>query len=423
MKKTLISNSGFSLVEVLISITVLCIITIPIASVFFSSARLVNNSSTTYNATITAKNIINELQITKLNDWFLNEQNIKLNIGAQNNEILGKVVSPVNNNGYNEYVSTGGTFNQYSDIHYIEFKGLNTHSEILNAVITLDSGEENQIYEEINSTQIFNNAQANYIAAQTRQPTQDPDSISRRAFILKCAQVGYEIISEEAFLSRVSVDRTITLDIEQSDDKQNMNATLLYTYSFVFPTPTASEKIDTSVVGTQYIWPENLQDNKIFLTPESGVNLPQNNGEKYPNLFVVFYPFYANKDEIIINNKNNLPIEITLAKQRDELLSDSELAMNEIKYNAAVIVNETNTQIMQATIKTNINSNLSNTSSISLPVLFLFNSKSFAPQNLVQKTAEDRIYTVIIELFNADENGNSIYSKGPIYTVKTTNLQ
>ncbi len=328
---------------------------------------------------------------------------------------------PIETTPQTDYIDLNTQYSENNDRHHIEFKKIQSGNSTFNAVVTLSS-TDNAFYDTINNMQMFNAVQPNYTAVQPSNASQNPDVLSKRAFLLECASAGYNTLNESEFLSRVTLKRQIIIKVDENQADQTINITITYYYNFLFPLPTTDEIVDSSAVGTQFEWSVSTSGN-IANSPPSTQTITPKNTDDNPQVFVVFYPWYNYQDEIAIENTSDILINISLIKQRNSALTESELAVSEGKYSAKVDVLETHVDIMDTQVKTNISKNLFNSQAQQAPVNYLFNLNSFTPQSIAQINKANRLYTVTVELFDIGENNNSLYENGPVYSVTTTNLQ
>ncbi len=412
-----VNNKGFSLVEILIAITILSIVVTPIAYLFFASAQFVNDSEEVGGRTQIANNVAEQFEAMDFDAW---QQGGDVRLQTQNSgTVTGSFVSPASSG-----VGYESAARQTSAPYYISFNNLSASFSQYNAVVTLSTDN----YADINNVELFEDVSMDYMAVQNREPTQDPDLLAWQAFILDCASKGYDVTNEAAFKERVinstGSSRHITVDVSDNAGKTEVSAQ--YSYTFVYPAQDTGETVTAGVVGTSFPWsaPE------IYLTPEDGIAVPA--GESLA-LYMLLYPWYSQSgmDRITVSNIANLPIDLTVVKQIDEeiAIDINDFANKELNYSARLNVIDGNfltPENRQTVIRSNLAQNLADLNSDVLidDVIHSYGtSGNFAPESFSTTTQSERIYDIKIELFDINADGTSDYASGPVYTLNTTSVK
>ncbi len=436
-------NVGFSLVEVLMSITVLSIIVLPISSVFLSSANLTARSAKLDSAVQLAQNIAEQLQSMQLNsiDASYNESAPILS-GTQ-----GVFVTPNSNTPEHDYIAVDeASTPAQGEFIYIEYKGVAAGTASYNAVVTISNNSDNYNYNSINSAELFESIPMDYVTAQSRRPQYDTDEMAWQAFLIECANMGYDVADEEVFKQRVSTSasagKLTTFNVENIEN--SMHVTVNYNYSFAYPAPQGGEiitrggEIITSqshmqnqnaelsqiTHSTLYTWPNsnNNATAQATLTPPKGVKLPESEDE-LTAFYLMYYPWYYTKDEFVINNYSDIPLNLLLVKQRDSTIPQSELYVKEINYKPSVTINESEKSTMQTILHTNMGQNIESSTGGQINVQYIFAATTFEPKSIAEKKSANRMYSITVEIFEIDETGESAYSSGTVYKLTSAKLE
>ncbi len=410
------SNKGFSLVEVLLSITVLAIVAIPVSSVFLSSAEYTARTAELGAVTQISENITEQFETMDFTS-FLDSSTAPIidgGTGVQDN--AGMFVTPNTSTPELDYIPITGEVEQNGTYH-IEFNGVTAGFSQYNAVVTLDASDANTSYDNINNKEIFENTSMDYIAAQTRGTQQDPDSLAWQAFLLECVGAGYVIDDENVFKQRVKAERTINVSMEEVSDKIHMTAQ--YEYLFTFPQAIAGESVSSGVPNS--LWNHVPSVSEMSITPPQGASIPED-GE-YPSFYMLFYPWYNGTDKFFVRNLDDLPVTFVFVKQVDSSIPQEQLYLNEINYKPTVAIIERNYVELDMIIHSNLSKNIADPSSIDIRVPYWFGTMSVTPGDITMKTTLDRLYNITVDIFERDALGNSITTDGPLYSMSSTNLQ
>ncbi len=403
------SNSGFSLVELMIGVAILAIILIPITSAIISSGNFVSDSYELSDATMLAESLAEQFEVMEISELLDAPSNSTIpSIHTEAAEISGLFVEPSGNT----YVApaTDPTAPPY----YIEYKGLSSGYSTYNAVVKIDPSNDNH-FDTINSQNIFQNFDVGFVASKIDGSTNDFDEISWNEFKLEAATKGYNL-DPSVFPARSSIaqDRNIILDITQKDNggTETIHMSLTYSYEYTYPA-------GTSFAGDKYTW-----EKTVNLTSFEGIVKPSSSAD-YPTVFISFFPWYQNgSDNITINNLNDFPVTVALSKQADPNLTVAELGTAEINHNGFnVDISESEYITKNLKIMSNLSRDLSNTA-VAISVNF---SNGFTPEtsagSLLSSESIDRIFRIDIELFETNADGDSMYISGAVYDVDLIKLR
>ncbi len=410
------SNSGFSLVELMIGVAILAIILIPITSAIISSGNFVSDSYELSDATMLAESLAEQFEVMDISELLDNPDSSTIpSVHTETGEIEVRFVEPDGN----AYVAPAT--DPVAPPYYIEYKNLVSGYSTYNAVIKIDPSNENH-FDAINDKNVFQNFDVGFVASKIDGSTNDFDEISWNEFKLEAASKGYDL-DPDVFPARSSVaqDRNIVLDITQKDDGgvETIHMSLSYSYEYTYPAGSSA------VAGTPYSW-----EKTVNLTGPEGIAKPSSSAD-YPTVFISFFPWYQNgEDNITIKNSNDFPVTVALSKQADPNLDEAELGTSEIAHTNKggfnVYVEETNSTSVDLEIMHNLEKNLTG-QGVPTKAEFFINSNIFNPPgsatNLLASEAIDRIFRIDIELFERNVDGDSMYISGAVYDVDLIKLR
>ncbi len=403
-----LQNNGFSLVEVLLSLTVLSIIALPISTLFLASSSISARSARLSSASQVAENIAQQLQSSSIGEIDVELQSSAPVLSG----ITGEFVMPDNVNGksvYSPFISENDIKN---DI-YIEYRGITSGQTVFNAIVTIKKNST------LNETLLFESAPMDYVAAQTRQEQYDTDKHAWQAFLIECANKGYKITDEAQFKKRVTAEKLTTIDVKVQNGFLHVVAS--YSYNFKYPTIESDETIVSYDTNHIYSWPTGQNSAQTLLTPQQGISL-QKNDERRHSLYLMYFPWYFSKETFVINNYNDIELNLFLVKQLDSTLGENELTVGEFNYKPFLTVNESDNNVMNTLIHTNMGNNISPVGG-KLHANYIFGTDVFEPQPIAKKNTQERMYDITIDIFDVDSADTGIVSNGPIYTLNVAVLE
>lgn len=384
-KRKKISNQGFTLVEVLVAITILAIVVLPFLNSFYMAARTNAKAKKLMDATTAAQNVLEELKAETLEDFLNAHTSTKQQVvdgttgnprqDVQGNDIyryiLPETTSPAN---------YSLTVDQRTFLARVTVDPVNYTTE--NGATARKSDYNSQLFAQLSELSPASNAF--YIEQQS-------DGMD-----LKAAQdlaVGVDTASIEGVLRTMS--KTITVDIDYAAATQQCGVYMTLTY--------------TDSGGTQY-------------TPISRAEIYNNNkamSNKLSNIFLCFLPMYsesgskiAPKEKIIINNPSDYPVNIFMIKQT--CLDDTANVTYKNDYSVELEVNESSHAWSEPV--THITTNLKyveNDQLTSELTKVVYNGPSGLPTSMLKALdivddlsrpqASVRIYRVTVEIFSEDD--------------------
>ena len=343
-------NAGFSLLELLIAVTILAIITIPMLHMFVTSARINGKSRITLRATVLAQDIVEGLKA-----YHIDEIQDQFN-GVEDFEMLNTSVI-AGDCTYKEDVDREKRENGVDPIdpskakpgkYYFVLKNAKLENSRFDVLISVDATG----YVEGASTTRFplNVKDVAKVTSTEKnsgytQKKQWIDSMHEE--ILKEIQdpnnLGIPKTAQDFNIVGLSYKRTINIKLYDdgtfTDDEGNTitktNATIYYMYEF-------------SYGGKSY----------TYSYPSAGDPNPCGNFEGN-NFYLFYYPLYgAESDKIVFECKQSKALNLYIAKQVDETMSDSELNAAENAYKAVVNIEDPSKD--HFTIRTNLGTNIVN---------------------------------------------------------------
>lgn len=351
-KPKLNKNAGFSLVELLIAITILAIIVIPLLNVFLTSNKLNIKSRQTLRATTMAQDIMEGLKaynIEELKAQFNNpsEGFYVIDDSIVKGEIKEETSLEVDEHG-----------DPCEGLYYFSMGKVTLQGTEYDALIKVDARE----YQE-GGTHTNN---------QPDGQAHNNDGVAKVGSVNNNAKqsVNVDGLYEENGLFRENVLGRIW---DAYVDEFDANGVIKTDLSYKTPGLTVSRRIMVEIVDSGTKDEENniIADAVIKLEYEcsyEGKTEIIESSESYTsftsgNFYFLYYPLYEALDETIeIDNKDNLPLCVTIAKQidttTDAAMTDAQLSIAEENY--YVEVNFSNCDIDNLKVRTNLGTNLVN---------------------------------------------------------------
>lgn len=420
-------NRGFSLVELLVAVTILAIIVAPLLHTFVTASATTVRSRRLGDATLASQNVAEAVEANSLSELFRNPGEA---LRADTAEFYavgddGKLASE--------------PFRSGQDVYRIGLTGLQAGSASFDALVTLDSRTAPEYAGEsfyaVNAQKLSDYSDMDAVFAQSWNAAEDPDRISLTDFQTHAASISNESDPRPDSVTRVI---HLTVGYDTNDDgslnTDRITAALDYAYTYTYQYEEAGfDETGTPVTQVKTdIW----KNTKSFLLFPRGFTVT--NGVM-PNLYLMYNPWYGTgiRDTITITNGDDLPFTLFLVKQRDPSLGETELAGKETTYAADVTLeqSETVTDATTAKVYSNVRENLTNTGEI--PGAGVITGVSYkirlgryrhrmgtfggdANGALVSKSARDRIYRVTIDIYAP---GADYDDDAPLCSFTTTKLQ
>ena len=370
------NNSGFSLVELLIAVTILAIIVIPLMHLFITSTKINVKSRETLRSTTIAQDIMEGCKaydVPELQEQFnhpeegfyvIDRQLIQDGVEELADKENGQeglyyfamrdvamqgshydVQIKVDGRGYMEDVADE-TITEYPELTgdpmdpavYVVHN--NEHNNTKMAKIGSVVKGQDGIFVERSSLK----SKALNEIWKKFETQFEADGYTKADLQFKTDSPGIQV---DKVYDVFSLNREVQIDIEDSgkrDEEGNIikNAKVSIVYKeCTYPSwgISGEEKYD------------------VYVLEEQPIDVPFA-GE---NFYLFYYPQYGvAEDSIVINNKDNLPLQLILTKQIDETMTDTELYKGEKNYTADVRLNGFDKENL--IIRTNLGSTLVNNS-------------------------------------------------------------
>lgn len=407
------NNKGFSLVELLVAITILAVVMIPMLHSFITSARANAKAKKVMEATTVAQNIMEEIKSEHLTDY-LNKYSFTKSIVK---DASGHNVTDINGENIYTYSKKMISVSAAPEANTVSAAALSVNGRDFRAEVTLDpqnytatttpapgsarTDYNTILYSKLSSLSKSSNA---FYIQKDEQETEAAKSIDPMA---------YEDVKD-------AMNRTITIDIEH-----NSSSKITKVYATV-------EYSDGRLGKTEVIKPINRQ--KIYSNADDPDKMTLS------NVFVIFYPMYNStskvdpKERIIINNKDNYKVGVFLVKQtlRDASAANrgnylAELQVNEGTRSSLAdangkpdVITSVATNLCMDNTPTNkeINVSYDTENHVSLPTLIL-PKDMLDMKDLTKADAEPRIYDVTIKVYDKKDTS---YAK-VLTTMEGTTIQ
>lgn len=452
-------NGGFTLVEILVAITILGIIVVPFMHSFVTASRTNAKAKKLQNATALGANLMEEIKANSMEElafqfnyptrydddgnpagsrfeivdassyqsvgevrWngtkYENVLKYQKNANGQDNRanvtasVLYEEYDPGSSEKY-EYLG------QDSGKYYFVMRGATSGTGIYDALITMDANT----YKTVDS-QGYND--------QTT-PVIDSVDVRQDAFYVQESEdlELYKKVSGETEDQTALVDgdltndelkRTIVLDIEKVNERVNVYVT--YQYEIYDHTTHRCNPV---------VEDDKLGKTLIYTNEESP-------GYSLRNIYLFYLPNYACnsvgspvKDQIVINNPNNVEADLYLVKQKQSSFNTYLYEMKETTYYCEVSIMEdvgsfyTGTHKGALKIRTNLNENIYNEKTNLINKYKLVYGNKGGTQNAYDTDAKrildekpldgskvkDRVYDVTIEIYEAGQ-AEEQFSDSPI---------
>ncbi len=362
-------NAGFSLVELLISVTILAIIVIPLLHMFVTSSKINIKSRTTLRATTVAQDIMEGLKAYDIDELKAQFNNPTEGFYVINDSIIkGGMREDTAREEAEVGTGTDGTTNP--GYYCFVLEGVTMQGSEYDALIMVD-GRGYQTVDGTNGSHTAN--QANMGVDGVTPKAHNNDGFAAVTAIDESKDGVYAEKAEfaEEILERI---RTTYKDEFEADGIEPADVT----FKTSGLTVSRSYTVNISDGGTDTAG-NPVADVEVKAVCECGYNGESRTvdvsdliHDRYAsfisgNYYFLYYPLYAAIDEEIeINNAADIPLNLTIAKQiyasEDStdpyVLSDSQLNAAEKNYH--ICVNISGGSLNQTQIRTNLGTNLTN---------------------------------------------------------------
>lgn len=414
MKK--MDDKGFTLVELLIAVTILAIVVVPMFNSIVSAFHINARSRDALRTTTLAQN---EMEIFE-----------KETIESLSNP-AGYAYSASNPTGYQV------TGPDTDGIYVFERRGVvNNTGKAYDIRITLDpqKTDASDRYYTQNTTALLamntisNRDSGAYVQeVRTESSTSDQDSLAYLHFVNNLTTLAQLVGIYTTDFFESMLNRTITVDIEKytAAGETYTRASVNYDYTYDYPNVVRD---DAKVYNVNSIIFDNSQSLDAYGNPI-----------ELKSIYLFYAPRYlagsnglAQKEKIIINNKDGLPIDIYLIRQ-DILNAANTVETVPATYKPSITISDVITSGKTAgKYHTNLNFGTGSAPGSVIKLELLdengsasgkIGSDAFQAMGLVSLDAteyKDRIYSMKVEVFDEGANFNT---DSPLTTITGTKLE
>lgn len=409
-------NKGFSLVELLIAVTILSIIVIPMYRMFVTSTKISVKAKKIQRATTVAQDIMEGLKaynIDELKEQFtapangfyvINDQMIKGNISEDITRESDSTLNGVDPSG-----------DPLSGLYYFAMEEVTMQGNTYDALIEVDArgympkptNASDPRYAHVDKYGThgaeFNHEGVDKIVSvlDKKDGIYAQDIMVDMTALNQAKNAYSEDVAMTFNMPGYSVDRKILVELKE--------------VSTGLPAP--NDKEIASQITYTYNWKKTGGANQSFVIVDK-----EPCGTVINNKFYLFYyPLYAGAatvtDEIEIDNSNkNIPLDIYLVKQKSNDLTDTQLQIAEQNYRTNVNVKTSN--MAKTNIRTNLGYNLqsnaqevsqvtykNNGSVVTTPNVFDLTGKQLSGA-IVNEDITERIFDIKVSIYQPGAYAN-----------------
>jgi prepilin-type N-terminal cleavage/methylation domain-containing protein len=293
-----IGDKGFSLVEIMVGVTILAIIIIPLLHAFLTSQKSTNKASEIRNQTMAAQNILETYGATDIGALIAAVKNGAAPMGGL---AAGATVYAYNSEtgGYS-LVTDSSTEAEYGPGYKVYLTGVGGGTKTYDAVLELDASK----YADRNSDQIVDYKPMDAVVPQPADADGNPDMIAARTFASHATIDSGSEFSPDYFLN--IMNRTITITIQRlGGETGSVSATAKFHYDTQYPVPDPTSERAPPIM---------VQDWTDVPPLCSGNSTARENGEY--GMYFFYYPNCKSmSDTIMVVNEENINISVYLIRQ------------------------------------------------------------------------------------------------------------
>ena len=278
LKKFFRADKGFSLVELLVAITILGIASAAVAHSFITASNITKRSKSFGEATAAAENIAEAVDAFSVEKFLSGNASQMLDVTASE-----------------------GTDNQVfkQDNRNVAITGITSGSETYDAVINFAEGDHTAeldsddygIYE-LNNYEIAQYTEMDGSFTQSYMDGQNPDILADVAFQDEAAEMHgiYDSATDQYKFN--GKNRLITVNV-YTDSTDNIYMDVIYNYTYVYTYHVYAESVDTGTTAQTtfvYTWTGSVSFNQNDSSKYSPTE-----GNEEPSVFIMYYPYYDSK--------------------------------------------------------------------------------------------------------------------------------
>lgn len=371
-QKKLNRNAGFSLVELLIAVTILSIIVIPLMHLFLSSARLNVKSRQTLRATTVAQDIMEGLkaydvdelqqQFNQPQDGFyvLDDRMVQGSIKEETSRETDSSGAPIEGLYYFSMSEVTMQGTQYDALIKVDARGYTEGT----ADASLTSAPDLSAYDPMDPAvyTTHNQGHNNKKMAKLGSVVEGKDGLyvqkkSEDAQVLDEIYAAYKDELEAEGCTRA--DFYFTNFTQNGFSVSNMSSSrwIIIDITDSGSTDEEGNPVLNACVSIQMQCMYQGVEKPVWIKKDIPVDHP---GFTSGNFYVIFYPQYGmGQDVVVIDNQSAIPLkQVVVAKQADETLTDAELFSADERYTAYLKFRDCDKDSL--VIRTNLGSSLVN---------------------------------------------------------------
>ncbi len=280
LKKYFSANKGFSLVELLVAITILGIAAATVAHSFITSSRITQKSKTFGEATVAADNIAEAVDAFTIDEFLSGSAGEMLDIDSDTQFFNGYVAPEA-------YVE-GADPNFEKNVYQAAMTSVRSGNTAYDAVVTISNGDSTEeessdaygIYV-LNNYEIAQFTEMDGSFTQSWQENQNPVTLAEKAFQEE-ANLNDGITTYNNSTRLPAKNRVISINVYK-DLTGRIHMDVVYNFTWTYATTGGETKVFT------YDWTSavTFKDGTTAYTPED------ENDE--PTVFFMYYPDYDQK--------------------------------------------------------------------------------------------------------------------------------
>lgn len=287
MKKKL-GEKGFSLVELLVGVTILAVIAVPLLTAFLVTAHTSSRAKDIRNETVAAQKLVESMKATSIGAVIDDLAHHIMPFSAGSAELYTRIWNPVTNDYDETLVSDYSAVAEDGPGYALKLTNVTVNNKTYNAAIYLNAAKYKGASDDpgLNDAPIVNYKEMDAVFNQEKG-VEDPDSAAASELAFQMMVATGEDVSSDTVYNQM--DRTIEISIHKDAAQPDI-------VSF-------SAKYIYQIKGTNYRSESNCG---IFYR---GSYSADKNG-----LYFFFYPLHSS-DSLNIYNTDNLDIRVFLIKQ------------------------------------------------------------------------------------------------------------
>ncbi|MBQ6265915.1 MAG: prepilin-type N-terminal cleavage/methylation domain-containing protein [Clostridia bacterium] len=280
LKKIFRANKGFSLVELLVAITILGIASATVAHSFITSSRITQKSKTYGEATVAADNIAEAVDAFSIDDFLSGSAGEMLDIDSDTQFFNGYVAPEA-------YVE-GADSNFKKAVYQAAMTDVRSGNTAYDAVVTISNGDSTEdetsdaygIYV-LNNYEIAQFTEMDGSFTQSWQENQNPVTLAEKAF-LEEANLNDGITTYNGTTKLPAKNRVISINVYK-DLTGRIHMDVVYNFTWTYATTDGETKEFT------YDW-----TSAVTFKDGTTAYMPEDENDE-PTVFFMYYPDYDQK--------------------------------------------------------------------------------------------------------------------------------